>query len=391
MGYFEGLTNGNFKKDRDGNTIFFPWGILGKGRVLPDEQTEKKVRTFVSRYYKVSFPTIIGIGVIVGWGWSFLLFPIFVIWFYFGLKSLISDCPYSDDRLTLKEGFTNSAAGHNKVTLWVLLVFSILFVVAGIFIASIARSSGQITLGLITVIIFGLCSGAMGYMLKTKQRSTGHSKKTVQASYVLGRGVTVKSSSPVKVPQRQSLSLGRILVALVFCFIILGLLMTQRETIREYQLYLTEDRRDVSFQLTEISEAWTEKILREKFTGFPLNCSNNPGAGLGDRACALDTKSFNGVPALYISFFFSSGALQQISINIPWWRHQEGYDYLVKLLGRPTGSQRLPHAGIRLHGWLLANGGAVFYNRDKSLNPLQWNAIYWRSASSCAANSCFRG
>lgn len=42
MGYFEGLTNGNFKKDRDGNTIFFPWGILGKGRVLPDEQTEKK-------------------------------------------------------------------------------------------------------------------------------------------------------------------------------------------------------------------------------------------------------------------------------------------------------------------------------------------------------------
>ena len=29
MGYFESLTNGYFKKDLSGNTIFFPWGVLG--------------------------------------------------------------------------------------------------------------------------------------------------------------------------------------------------------------------------------------------------------------------------------------------------------------------------------------------------------------------------
>jgi hypothetical protein len=171
MGYFEGLTNSSFKKDKDGNTIFFPWGVLGKGRVLPDEPTETRVRVFISRYYKVSLATIIGLGVIVGWTWSFLLVPIFVAWFYFGSKSLVSGYPYSEDKLTLKEGYTSSAAGHNKVTLWLLFIFSILFVLAGIFIASMATSSGQIALGLLGTIFFGACSAAIGYMLKVKHNA----------------------------------------------------------------------------------------------------------------------------------------------------------------------------------------------------------------------------
>jgi len=171
MGYFEGLTNGNFKKGQDGNTIFFPWGVLGRGRVLPDAPTEKKVRAFVSRYYKVSLPTIIGVGVFAGWAWSFLLVPIFVAWFYFGSKSLVSGCPHSKEKLTLKEGYSSSAAGHNKVTLWLLFIFSILFVMAGLLIAIVATSSGQITLGLFTALFFCACSAAIGYMLKVKRRA----------------------------------------------------------------------------------------------------------------------------------------------------------------------------------------------------------------------------
>lgn len=171
MGYFEGLTNASFKKDQAGNTIFFPWGVLGRGRILPDEPTETRVRAFLSRYYKVSLPTIIGVGVIVGWAWSFLLVPIFGAWFYFGSKSLVSDYPYSKDKLTLKEGYTSSAAGHNKVTLWLLFTCSILFVLAGIFIASVATSSSQIAMGLFTAIFFGACSAAIGYMLKVKRNA----------------------------------------------------------------------------------------------------------------------------------------------------------------------------------------------------------------------------
>jgi hypothetical protein len=171
MGYFEGLTNASFKKDQEGKTIFFPWGVLGKGRILPDEPTETRVRAFLSRYYKVSLPTVIGVGVIVGWAWSFLLIPIFGAWFYFGSKSLVSHCPYSEDKLTLKEGYTNSAAGHNKVTLWVLFSSSVLFLLAGIFIASVATSTSQMAMGLLSAIFFGACSVAIGYMLKVKRNA----------------------------------------------------------------------------------------------------------------------------------------------------------------------------------------------------------------------------
>ena len=168
MGYFEGLTNGSFKKNKNGNTVFFPWGILSRGRVLPDESIETKVRGFVMRYYKVTLPTIIFVGAIEGWLWSLLLVPIFGAWFYFGTKSLVSGCPYSEEKLTLKEGYTNSAASHNKFTLWLLFICSILFVLAGILIASTAKSSSQIMLGWSSIIFFGACGVAIGYMLKVK-------------------------------------------------------------------------------------------------------------------------------------------------------------------------------------------------------------------------------
>ena len=108
MGYFEGLTNGSFKKDKAGNTIFFPWGVLSGGKVLADEQTETKVRNFVNRCYKISLPMILGVGLIVGWAWSLLLVPVFGAWFYCGSKSLVSGCPDSEEKLTLKEGYANS-------------------------------------------------------------------------------------------------------------------------------------------------------------------------------------------------------------------------------------------------------------------------------------------
>jgi hypothetical protein len=43
-----------------------------------------------------------------------------------------------------------------------------LFVLAGIFIMSIAKSSGQMIVGLLSTILFGASGAAIGYMLKVK-------------------------------------------------------------------------------------------------------------------------------------------------------------------------------------------------------------------------------
>ena len=185
--------------------------------------------------------------------------------------------------------------------------------------------------------------------------------------------------------------LRRILLIVLFLvsLVLFWILSAQSGAVWEHQLYFTQPRENVSFQLSELSEAWTEKTLRERFVAGGLHCIPTPGDDLGDTWCKLDTKTFNGIPTLFISFFFGAGHLRQVSINIPWWKHRTAQNFLFMVLGRQTDAQLLPRSGIRLDGWNLPNGAAIFYNRDISLNPLEWNTIFWRSASLCAAEGCF--
>jgi hypothetical protein len=67
MGYFDGLTDAVFKIDREGKLLFYPWGVLGRGYVLPNDSKKQQVRKFLSLWYKVSPPVIIGVGVGIGW------------------------------------------------------------------------------------------------------------------------------------------------------------------------------------------------------------------------------------------------------------------------------------------------------------------------------------
>jgi hypothetical protein len=178
---------------------------------------------------------------------------------------------------------------------------------------------------------------------------------------------------------------------LLVCLAVLLLVLLEKDRLREHWLFFTEDRTAVTFDFIELSESWTVDTLRQRFSGSPIRCYPNPGDGLGDLGCIVDTMSHNGVPSLFISFFFASGHLQQVSVNIPWWNHSEAYSKLTTTFGEPLASQLLPYHGVRLQGWRMADGAGLFYNRDRAINPLDWNAIYWRSASSCKASPCFRG
>ena len=169
MGYFDGLTNASFKKSQDGRTLFFQWGVLGKGRILPDEEAEARVRGFVKRYYKIMLPAVIIVCVVAGWRWAMPLAAIFGAWFYFGSRSLVAAYPYSDDKLTLKQGYANSAAGHNLFVLWLLFVVSVVFVAGGIFITHAARTPSQLLVGIFSIAFFGACGLVIGYMIKVKR------------------------------------------------------------------------------------------------------------------------------------------------------------------------------------------------------------------------------
>lgn len=171
MRYLDNLIDRNFRKNKNGNTVFFPWGIFGRGRVLPDESTEARIRGWVRRNYFVFVPIAIGVAVIssiVGWAWSFLLVPVCGVWVHVGTKSLVSGLPYSDERVTLKDFYATEAERHNKFILSIYLLGAVLFVLLGIYEAATSRSLSETTLGLFVIVFSGVFGTAMGYMLKIK-------------------------------------------------------------------------------------------------------------------------------------------------------------------------------------------------------------------------------
>lgn len=184
---------------------------------------------------------------------------------------------------------------------------------------------------------------------------------------------------------------GRIAFLLLVAALLGGFVFAYRGQIEEYRLYFISDRQPLVFAYSDLSDDWTERTLHERFKGFPVRCFHDSSAGLGERVCGVDAKSHNGVPVLFLSFFFSSGRLSHVSFNVPWWAHAQGRRAIEVDLGPPVSAQLLPRRGVRLLGWRLPGGAALFYNRDKDMNPLVWNAIFWKSPASCRDGRCFTG
>lgn len=167
MGYFEGLADASFKEDSNGNTVFYPWGVLGKGRILPDETTKIKLRKFIILYYQISLPLIIFLTILRLWWLVLLVAPAFFLWFFLQSKQLTKNCEISNEKLTVKESYKNSARSHNTIMLWFMLAISLTFVVLGVFVFI----KGKLFLGLGSVVLFGLCSCVFIFMIKAKRKN----------------------------------------------------------------------------------------------------------------------------------------------------------------------------------------------------------------------------
>ena len=170
MGYFDGLASGIIKKDKDNNPVYYPWGVLGKGYVLPDATRETAIKNMVILFYKLFFGLFFVHLFLLK---NVLIFAILTLaliaWFLFKSHQLTKDCPKSDEKLTLKEGYTNSAKAHNKTVLWILLVIAAIATLGGI---ALLFSSKLFILGLIVTLLFGASSAAIYYMIQVKNKQT---------------------------------------------------------------------------------------------------------------------------------------------------------------------------------------------------------------------------
>ena len=79
--YFEGLIEGSFKTAADGQRLFYPWGVLGKGYVLLGVQAEQRIRRFMKIYYMVSLPLVFITVSFYGFYYALALVPRSSCWY----------------------------------------------------------------------------------------------------------------------------------------------------------------------------------------------------------------------------------------------------------------------------------------------------------------------
>ena len=165
MGYFDGLTDACFKKSDTGTTLFFPWGVIGKGYALKSQSEVDRFRGFIKKYYMVILPTVIGIQITVGFVPNLVLLPVTLCWFHFTIKRMLAGMPVTNEKLTLSEAHAGSAKSHNLATLILLEICSLGFVAAGFWIFS---RRGMDLAAFASVGFFGLGSISIGFMIFKK-------------------------------------------------------------------------------------------------------------------------------------------------------------------------------------------------------------------------------
>jgi len=174
MGYFDGLTASSFKKDAEGRELFFIWGKLGKGRVIPSDDDAVAVRRYLKNYYVCVFVGIIPMFMLSGHDtfsarWLATL-GIFILIGVIGLLPLwlrTRAWPLASERLTYRESMSASAQAHGVVSLSILIVLGLVMVAGSLF---VLLYTDETLVGGVGLVFFGAALAVFLYMLWARRR-----------------------------------------------------------------------------------------------------------------------------------------------------------------------------------------------------------------------------
>jgi hypothetical protein len=141
MGYFDALGEALFKEDEEGNTVFYKWGVMGRGVVIDTPQRKEKILSFVSTYYFATFLMIF----IMQSSIFFLHMPILEVtlffvamglamtyWYLTKSAELTRGLPYATTRLTMANGWQKTAHRLPRHMLYGGFVSMVLLVILSI-------------------------------------------------------------------------------------------------------------------------------------------------------------------------------------------------------------------------------------------------------------------
>jgi hypothetical protein len=157
MGYYKGLVDSYFRKSSEGNLIFYPYGKFGSGYIIIDDD-QIKIKKFLNRYLKISFPLIL-LSVFLFGIYAFVLLFIFILFYSIKIKNLLANAKRTREKIKIKEILRNMAVSMGIPTSIFMLIASILMVGGSAFVLFYRNEK---LIGILGLLFFGigLCQSA---------------------------------------------------------------------------------------------------------------------------------------------------------------------------------------------------------------------------------------
>ena len=174
MGYFNGLTAASFKKDAEGRDLFFLWGKLGKGRVIPSEADGAWIRRYLKIYYVCVLVAIVPMLMLGGepfeprWLLTLAVFMLLAVAALVPLWTRTRAWPIAGERLAYGEAISASAKAHGAVSLSMMIALSGLMAIGSLLV--LIYTDGT-TVGALGFVFFGACLALSIRMLAMRRRS----------------------------------------------------------------------------------------------------------------------------------------------------------------------------------------------------------------------------
>ena len=158
MGFSDRRTAEHFHRTSDGKTIFYPWGVLGAGYEIPNDQKYQEIYDSLKKFNSICLSIIL-----FSAGLGLLLLPIITIIWIILVKKWVRGLVKANEKLTLHK----QAKDSNLDELWFGAIVSLLFVVGGIWL--IFNTQGNHFLGIVTILFFGSAGIFEGWMIWIKK------------------------------------------------------------------------------------------------------------------------------------------------------------------------------------------------------------------------------
>jgi amino acid transporter len=185
MGYFDALTSAAFKTNAAGQKLFYPYGHLGRGYLIPSETQYERLRRSYKKIWILTLilvvSTVLVTSILSSTSEASILALVFVLITFLFIAFLFAfiigyivwarvQCrglQRSTEKLKYTEALSNETHHLSPKLLWLLEVVSILLVLYGVFL--LIEDPSQWLFSVILIAFFATIAVIYAKMIRTKR------------------------------------------------------------------------------------------------------------------------------------------------------------------------------------------------------------------------------